>query len=180
MKYVGLRSCRIGTALIAALAWGCAAAEPQPLALTLELRQAQGPKPIVAAWLEDAQGRFVRTLQVCCEARKWFSHLRAWQQAAAGKEDRQAVDAVVGATIQWGGTRAVQVPARVGARDVLDGGYVIRIESIAKNGQHYQDFKIPIPRGFKGGVFEDPGYVARATLSVAGVQPPARDGAKVE
>jgi hypothetical protein len=154
------------------------AAEADGFELTLEVRDGHGDKPMIAVWLEDEKGAFVKTLAVCGLTRKYFNALSTWRLASRNKEPGAAVDAVVGATVSWNRRRTLYVPPRVGTRRLLDGGLVIRIESVAHKGQHYRDFRMPIPKDFKGGTVEDPGYVARATFRIPGAPEPDPTGPK--
>jgi len=80
----------------------------------------------------------------------------------------RSVDTVIGATIRWGGKRLIEIPLRTNGRNLLDGNFVLRIESAKDEGARFRDFKIAIPRDFKGGTFRHRGYVTRATVRVPG------------
>lgn len=91
------------------------------------------PRNIVAIWVEDDAGNFVKTL--LAQADKRITHLNTWQAAtsAAGSEYNK-VDAITGATnsshitrtCTWDGTDFL-------GNDVLDGGYYVWMELTDKN-----------------------------------------------
>lgn len=89
-----------------------------------------GPRHVVAVWIEDANGRFVRTLAV--EGRKQWRRLEAWR-AAAGRA--AGPDAVTGATrTNWGRFSASWDGTIEGGRTAPDGEYRVRIETTWWNG----------------------------------------------
>lgn len=89
-----------------------------------------GPRHVVAVWVEDANGRFVRTLAV--EGRKQWKRLEAWR-ASAGREGR--ADAVTGATrTDWGWFSTSWDGTFSGGTPAPDGKYRVRIETTWWNG----------------------------------------------
>ncbi len=89
-----------------------------------------GPRHVVAVWIEDAQGRHVRTLAV--EGRRQWRRLEAWR-AAAGRG--AGPDAVTGATrTGWGRFTASWDGTLNGGKVAPDGEYRVRIETTWWNG----------------------------------------------
>ena len=76
------------------------------------------------------------------------------------------MDAVSGATIRWNRSATITIPAQIEDHDLLDGTYVLRVESRKDKGKHYRGFKIPLPAGYDGGVHEDVGYVKSVEIIV--------------
>lgn len=149
-------------------------AEENTVQLLLEAQPGRGDKMMVAVWLEDKNGHFVETVEICSQAVKHYKELREWSRQRREKEGNKVVAAMVGATIRWGGKRVVEIPAQRNGRNLLDGNHVIRIESARDKGQRFIDFKIPIPKDFKGGTFQHRGYVARATVRVPNGEKPEK------
>lgn len=92
------------------------------------------PKNIVAIWIEDEAGNFVKTLLAYAQQRK--THLNTWQAStgAAGSEFN-TVDAVTGATRTSHGTRSCTWNAtRFSGNLVDDGTYKVWMELTDKNG----------------------------------------------
>lgn len=124
---------KIGFGLVAAaMLAGAAAAQTEGTAtFTFKTAVSDGkfePKNLVAVWVVDAQGKYVRTLVRMAEKRaKW---LKAWNEASGG----DAKDAVTGptrrdhapVTATWDGRDAAGKPAP-------DGEYVLRVETTSAN-----------------------------------------------
>lgn len=92
------------------------------------------PKNIVAIWVEDNQGNFVKTLLAYAQNRK--THLNTWEASTtAAGSPFNTVDAITGATksshatrnCTWNGTD-------VSGALVSDGTYRLRMELTDKNG----------------------------------------------
>ncbi|MBK7407075.1 MAG: DUF2271 domain-containing protein [Saprospirales bacterium] len=92
------------------------------------------PKNIVAIWIEDEAGNFVKTLLAYAQQRK--THLNTWQAStgAAGSEFN-VVDAVTGATRTSHGTRSCTWNATHFSGNLVDDGtYKVWMELTDKNG----------------------------------------------
>ena len=84
------------------------------------------PRHVLAVWVTDADGGFVKTLAV--RARKHRKSLRAWSDATADREDA-LTDAVTGATLKRHETRYVSWDCRDTQGNVVpDGVYRIFVE----------------------------------------------------
>jgi hypothetical protein len=91
------------------------------------------PKNIVAIWIEDVDGHFVKTL--LSYAQTYRTHLNIWQAStlAAGTE-YNTVDAVTGPTKTSHGTRTCSWDATNYSGSVVpDGTYKLRMELTDKN-----------------------------------------------
>jgi hypothetical protein len=91
------------------------------------------PKNIVAIWIEDAQGNWVKTLLAYAQTRK--THLNTWEAAttAAGSV-YNTVDAITGATKTSHGTRTCTWDGTdVNGTLVADGTYTVWMELTDKN-----------------------------------------------
>lgn len=91
------------------------------------------PRNVVAIWVEDNSGAFVKTLLAYANARR--THLNTWQAAtnAAGSE-YNTTDAVTGATQSGHGTRTAQWNGTNYSGTVVpDGEYRLRMELTDKN-----------------------------------------------
>jgi hypothetical protein len=91
---------------------------------------AYAPRHVIAIWVTDGKGAFVKTLELC--ARKQKRHLLSWARSSNQNE----VDAVTGATIEAHRTHTVRWDCRdAGGNPVPDGEYQIQVEFTEKNGQ---------------------------------------------
>jgi hypothetical protein len=88
------------------------------------------PKHVLAAWVTDARGQFVRTLLV--RGRKRKKYLYRW----AKDTKKNNVDAVTGATLKSHGEVAIRWDCRDTQGDVVpDGEYRIQLELTDKHAQ---------------------------------------------
>ena len=92
------------------------------------------PKNIVAMWVEDNQGNFVKTLMAYAATRK--THLNTWEASTtAAGSPFNTVDAITGATKSSHGTRTCTWNGTdVSGNLVADGTYRLRMELTDKNG----------------------------------------------
>jgi hypothetical protein len=91
------------------------------------------PRNVVAIWIEDTSGAFVKTLLAYANARR--THLNTWQAAttSAGSE-YNTTDAVTGATQPSHGTRTCQWNGtNFNGTLTPDGDYNVRMELTDKN-----------------------------------------------
>jgi hypothetical protein len=91
------------------------------------------PKNIVAIWIEDEQGNFVKTLLAYAQNRK--THLNTWEASTtAAGSPFNTVDAISGATRTSHATRTCSWNATdVNGTLVPDGTYKVRLELTDKN-----------------------------------------------
>ena len=92
------------------------------------------PKNIVAVWVEDNQGNFVKTLLAYAQTRK--THLNTWEASTtAAGSPFNTVDAITGATKSSHATRTCTWNGTdVSGAIVTDGTYRLRMELTDKNG----------------------------------------------
>jgi len=99
------------------------------------------PKNIVAIWVEDSQGNFVKTLMAYAQNRK--THLNMWQAStgAAGTE-YNTTDAITGATRTSHNTRECTWDVTDYNGELMaDGAYFVWMELTDKNGTgNYSSF----------------------------------------
>ena len=101
------------------------------------------PKNIVAIWIEDEQGNFVKTLLAYAQNRK--THLNTWEASTtAAGSPFNTVDAITGATRTSHATRTCTWNATdINGTLVPDGVYKIRLELTDKNSTgNYSTFTI--------------------------------------
>ena len=72
---------------------------PTTLNIELTLKQQLGEyhPPYVASWIENSQGKPVRTLLLWREQAKWLKDIRRWWRKV-GKKDAELVDGITSAT----------------------------------------------------------------------------------
>lgn len=108
---------------------------------TSEAGGGYAPRNIVAIWVEDGSGNFVKSLLALANNRK--THLNQWQAStdAAGTE-YNTTDAITGATQSSHGTRTCSWNAQdYNSSLVPDGTYTLRMELTDKNGTgNYSSF----------------------------------------
>jgi len=136
------------------------------LELTFSISKGRGDAPMVVAWLENSTNEFVRTVRMFSTSKKYYKDLLGWASKYRTKEKSADIDAVTGATIRWNKSATVSIPVQMGDKNLLDGTYVLRIESRKEEANHYRGFKIPLPAGYTGGVHEDAGYVKSVEIKV--------------
>ena len=136
------------------------------LDMTLAVRNGTGDEPMVVVWIETDTGEFVKTVRMFSPKKEYYKDLLGWAFKSKKTEKPADVDAVSGATIRWNKSGTASIPAQIGTHDLLDGTYVVRIESRKDKANHYRSFKIPLPAGYTGGVHEDEGYVKSVEIKV--------------
>jgi hypothetical protein len=158
----------VAAALAAPTLVGAADADTaaKTLDLTLSVRGGTGDDPMVVLWLENDSGEFIQTLRMFSRKKAYYKDMLGWLFKSQKVEKAADVDAVSGATIRWNQSGTVSVPAQIRGHDLLDGTCVLRIESRKDKGNHYRGFKIPLPKGYTGGVHEDDGYVKSVEIKV--------------
>lgn len=140
-----------------------AGAADSKLVLDVTLVDGGGDVPMIVAWLEKADGTFVRTLHMFSKDKKYYKDMLVWSAARdSGSEDAKGLDAVVGATPAWGGHQVVKVPVK----GLLGGDLVLRIEQRKDKGGHYKKRKVPITAGWPGVTLEKEGYLASMVVTV--------------
>ncbi|HBF87543.1 MAG TPA: hypothetical protein DDX39_02785 [Bacteroidales bacterium] len=88
------------------------------------------PKHVVAVWIEDESGDFVKTLKV--RANYQINYLYQWKNSSSSN----TVDAITGATLTSHQTHNLTWDCTdVSGNVVIDGTYKIRVEFSEKNGQ---------------------------------------------
>lgn len=155
--------------LLAVLSQACslyADSTGKMLEMTLSVRNGTGDDPMIVVWVETDTGDFVKTLHMFSKKDAYYKDMLGWLFKSRKTEKLADVDAVSGATIRWNRSATIRVPAQMDGHDLLDGTYVLRIESRKDKGNHYRKFKIPIPAGYTGGIHEDPGYVKSVEISI--------------
>jgi len=116
---------------------GAAEATAQPGAVRLQVTTRPtgakySPRHVLAVWVTDAEGRFVRTLML--KANRQRSRLSAWLKSSAGNT-AGLTDAVSGATLRQHEPITVDWDCRNAAGvAVPDGWYQILVEFTERNG----------------------------------------------
>jgi thiamine biosynthesis lipoprotein len=102
--------------------------------IDITLRNVRGPRPYVAVWVTDAQGRTVRTITLWGNDPRWLRDMTSWWRATNG--NMQIIRAVARAsrgpgkyTVEWDGLDDQKKP-------VPPGEYRIFVETARERGQH--------------------------------------------
>ncbi|MCW8331735.1 DUF2271 domain-containing protein [Photobacterium sp. SDRW27] len=90
-------------------------------------------RPYVAVWIEDANRKPVRTVQLWVGKDEWLKDLRSWWRKV-GRYDRGLVDAVTSATRPAGEYRFVWDGLDDGGKRVEQGEYTFYAEVVREHG----------------------------------------------
>jgi hypothetical protein len=108
---------------------------PATLNIELTLKQQLGEyhPPYVASWIENSQGKPVRTLLLWREQAKWLKDIRRWWRKV-GKKDAELVDGITSAT-RITGKYPLSFLAENDEKVLLKKGkYTLFIEVVRENG----------------------------------------------
>ncbi len=143
-----------------------AAEEGRILEMTLAVGRGTGDDPMVVVWLETDTGEFVKTIQMFSQNKEYYKEMLVWNFKSRKRKKGDGVDGITSATIRWKRNKTIRIPVEVGDVDLLDGSYILRIESSQWKGKHYRNFKIPLPKGYKGSIHESPGHVKSVKITL--------------
>ena len=141
------------------------------LKVTIDVVDGTGDDPMIVIWAESRKG-FTKTLYWFSKDSEWYPDLTYWdgKRTKAGFkqwQDEPGIDAVMGPTIPWGGSKSCQIPIQQGDIDLLSGNYRLRIEQCKDKGGHFKKFKLPLPKNFNGGKLDKPiGYMKSLAIEV--------------
>ena len=140
------------------------------LKVTIEVVDGTGDDPMIVIWAESRKG-FEKTLYWFSKDSEWYPDLTVWdgKRSKAYKkwQNEPGIDAVMGPTIPWGGTKSCKIPITFGNVDLLSGQYRLRIEQCKDKGGHFKKFKLPLPKNFKGGKLDKTiGYMKSLNIEV--------------
>ena len=141
------------------------------LKITVDVVNGTGDDPMIVVWAESRKG-FTKTLYWFSKDEEWYKDLTTWdkKRSSAGYkrwQDEPGVDAVMGPTIPWGGSKTCTIPIQQGKINLLDGSYRLRIEQCKDKGGHYKKFKLPLTKNFTGGVLDKKnGYISKLKIEV--------------
>ena len=108
---------------------------PTRLNIELTLKQQLGEyhPPYVASWIENSQGKPVRTLLLWREQAKWLKDIRRWWRKV-GKKDAELVDAITSATRITGKYPLSFLAENDEKASLQKGKYTLFIEVVRENG----------------------------------------------
>jgi hypothetical protein len=108
---------------------------PTRLNIELTLKQQLGEyhPPYVASWIENSQGKPVRTLLLWREQAKWQKDIRRWWRKV-GKKDAELVDAITSATRITGKYPLSFLAENDEKASLQKGKYTLFIEVVRENG----------------------------------------------
>jgi hypothetical protein len=111
------------------------------------------PLHVLAAWVADAQGHPIRTLETHGQGHR--RHLIAWKRATH-KAEASSVDAVTSATLSAHGPREIRWDGRdPQGRPVPDGNYEFFVEFTESNGRGPL-LRVPFHKGPKKAIHKPP------------------------
>ncbi|SDE39830.1 DUF2271 domain-containing protein [Riemerella columbipharyngis] len=109
----------------------------------------------IIASLVDAQGKYVKTLSVMGDERRWYHNLKEWYKFK--KASKENVDAITGASVA-AGNRAVKV-FKIDDQ-YLNNGYKIKFESAVEENPYYsEDVSVPLSDEGLTQKYDGKGYI---------------------
>jgi hypothetical protein len=108
---------------------------PAELSIELTLKQQTGQyhPPYVASWIENSQGKPIRTLLLWREKAKWLKDIRRWWRKV-GKKDAELVDGITSATRITGRYPLSFLAEGDNKQRLPQGKYTLFIEVVRENG----------------------------------------------
>jgi hypothetical protein len=122
--------------------------------------------PMMVLWLENDNGEFVKTLHMFSKRKTHYEKLKTWMAKSKVTEKPADIDAVSGPTVGWNQTSTISIPAQIGSIDLLNGKYVLCVESRTHIGENYRSLKIPLPEGYTGSVHKNNGTMKSIEITV--------------
>lgn len=112
-----------------------ASSMPAELAIELTLKHQAGQyhPPYVASWVENSQGKSVRTLLLWREKAKWLKDIRRWWRKI-GRKDAELVDGITSATRAAGKFPLSFLAQNDEKSNLKNGEYTLFIEVVRENG----------------------------------------------
>jgi hypothetical protein len=117
----------------AMLFFGRANATELELNINLAKQTGEYHNPYVAAWIENDQGKSVRTLVLWREGAKWLKDIRTWWRKV-GRRDQQLVDAMTSATRPAGDYNLNFKANDDQDQPLADGHYTLKLEIVREHG----------------------------------------------
>jgi hypothetical protein len=137
------------------------------LELQLKTIDGTGDAAMYVAWIETADGGFVRTLMMFSKDKKYYDHMTLWWKPHEGGEGAAVPDAMISPTLKWSAERKVSIPLDLGGgKNLLTGGYVLRMEQRKDKAGHYKKMRIPLTPDFTEKSVEAEGYLKSFTARV--------------
>ncbi len=136
------------------------------LEITVTIRDGSNDNPMMVLWLENDNGEFVKTLHMFSKRKTHYDKLKSWASKSKATEKLTDIDAVSGATVGWNQSSTVSIPAQIGAIDLLNGKYVLRIESRTHFGENFRSLTVPLSEGYTGSALEDIGTLKSVDIKV--------------
>jgi hypothetical protein len=137
------------------------------LELQLKTVDGTGDAAMYVAWIETADGAFVRTLMMFSKDKKYYDHMTLWWKPHEGGEGAAVPDAMISPTMKWSVERTVKIPLDMGGgKNLLAGGYVLRLEQRKDKAGHYKKLRVPLTPDFTEKSVEAEGYLKSFTVRV--------------
>lgn len=136
------------------------------LDMTVAIRDGNNDNPQMVLWLENDKGEFIKTLHMFSKRKIHYDKLKGWAAKSKETEKPEDIDAVSGPTVGWNQTSTISIPAQIGTIDLLNGKYILCIESRTHFGENYRNLKIPLVEGYSGSTYEDLGSMKSVEIKV--------------
>ena len=136
------------------------------LEMTVAIRDGNNDNPQMVLWLENDKGEFIKTLHMFSKRKIHYDKLKGWATKSKETEKPEDIDAVSGPTVGWNQTSTISILAQIGTIDLLNGKYILCIESRTHFGENYRSLKIPLVEGYTGSTYEDLGSMKSVEIKV--------------
>lgn len=136
------------------------------LEITVSIGNGSSDNPMMVLWLENDAGDFIKTLHIFSKRTVHYDKLKGWAPKSKRTEQPADIDTVSGATLGWNQSSTISIPAQIGEHDLLNGKYVLRIESRTHFGENYRSLKIPLPEEYTGSVLENEGVMKSVDIKI--------------
>jgi hypothetical protein len=136
------------------------------LDMTVTIRDGSNDNPLIALWLENDNGEFIKTLHMFSKRKLYYSQLKGWASKSKDTEKPDDIDAVSGPTVGWNQSSTISIPAQIGSVDLLSGKYILCIESRTHFGENHRSLKIPLAEGYTNSAYENIGSMKSVEIKV--------------
>lgn len=127
----------------------------------LQMKNYSGEGAYVTAYIVNAQGKFIKTLNVMGDDKKWYKNLKQWY--AAQTKSKEKLDAITGASVSGGKRNVFTIQLEP---SLMNKGNKIRFESSVEHGDYVPvELDIPLETASIENKVDGKGYIRFAKLN---------------
>lgn len=127
----------------------------------LQMKNYSGEGAYITAYIVNAQGKFIKTLNVMGDDKKWYKNLKQWYLAQ--KKTNEKLDAITGASVSGGKRNVFTIQLD---QSLINKGYKIRFESAVEHGNHIPiEVDIPLETATIESKVDGKGYIRFVKLN---------------